>query len=80
MYKVQVIGKFSFVFLTLFRYFLLMFAKIKVKNKMLKISEQKLTKTIIVHRSVDDIFIVINICSVRRKDEKKTKQYNNEES
>ena len=28
------------------------------------------TRTIIVHRSVDDIFIVINISSVRRKDGK----------
>ena len=42
---------------------------------------QTLTRTIIVHRSVDGIIIVINICSVRQKDGKKwTKQYNNEES
>ena len=46
---------------------------------------KKLKRTIhlkiIVHRSVDGLIIVINVCSVRRKDGKKwTKQYNNEES
>ena len=34
----------------------------------------KKTRTTIVHRSVDEIFIVINICSVRRKDGKKSRR------
>ena len=37
---------------------------------------KKKTRTIIVHRSVDGIIIVINISSVRRTDGKKDRLYN----